>query len=40
MSGEKEFAEPELIKYAEKLDEVTMQNGNHLGSPPEDFENP
>ena len=33
MSGEKEFAEPELIKYAEKLDEVTMQP---LGSTPTD----
>ena len=33
MSGEKDFAEPELIKYAEKLDEVTMQP---LGSPPTD----
>ena len=33
MAEKKEFVEPELIKYAEKLDEVTMQP---LGSPPTD----
>ena len=33
MMEKKEFVEPVLIKYAEKLDEVTMKP---LGSPPED----
>lgn len=33
MAEKKEFAEPVLIKYAEKLDEVTMQPP---GSLPED----
>ena len=34
MTEKQEFVEPELIKYADKLDEVT-QNGR-LGSTPED----
>jgi len=33
MAEKKQFMEPVLIKYAEKLDEVTMQPA---GSPPED----
>jgi len=34
MMEKKEFVELELIKYEEKLGEVTMQP---FGSPPEDF---
>jgi len=33
MMEKKEFVEPVLVKYAEKLDEVTMVPG---GSPPND----
>ena len=36
MAEKKQFMEPVLRKYAEKLDEVTLLNGNHLGSPPTD----
>ena len=35
----RKFVVPELIKYEEKLDQVTMMPppANGLGSPPEDF---
>jgi len=38
MSEKKEFPEPVMVKYEDTLDEVTMQNGNHLGSPQTDQE--
>ena len=35
MAEKKEFVEPSVVRYEEKLDEVTM-GGAIMGSPPED----